>query len=468
MSSRSSAGGSPSRRLGLRARATLGFGLTGLLVAVVLAVVTYGVARSYLIDQRQSTAERQAYVNARLVRAVLRTPDPDIRGLMGTLGGGAASSSVLQFEGNSYATSVTLGSDVIPDDLERTVVEGHAGHQRFRAADGELLLAVGVPIAAVDGAYYEVFTLDELERSLDLLGRSLTIGVVVAAIAAAVIGRTAAARVVQPLGPIADAAEQISDGALETRLDDNDDPDLRRLTDAFNSMAAALEARIERETRFAADVSHELRSPLTAVAAAVEIIDRRRDQLPPEIVEAFAVLTEKVATFQQMVLELLEISRVDAGTAAMSLEEIDLREFLDRALARHGAPGARVSVDAAVPARVTVDRRRMAQVVGNILENAAHYAGGTTAVTAWAPDADHVRLAFDDRGPGVPTEERDAVFGRFARGDAGRRAGTGSGTGLGLSLVVEHLRLHGGRVWIEDSPDGGARFVVELPVGADR
>jgi signal transduction histidine kinase len=440
------------------------FGVTGLVVAVLLAAVTYGLARSYLVDQRQTTAEQQTYVNARLARAVLRGPDPDIRDLLASLNGGTESSSVLRFQGETFATSVASGPDSIPDDLARTVSEGHAGHQRFRDSDGALRLAVGVPIAAADAAYFEVYALDELDRTLDLLARALAVGVAVAAVAAAAIGRVAASRVVRPLGPVADAAEQIAGGALDTRLTTIDDPDLQRLADAFNTMAAALEARIEREARFAADVSHELRSPLTAVAAALEVIEHRRGQLPPEVVDAFRVLGDKVHMFEQMVLDLLEISRVDAGTAALADDLIDLHHFLPRVLAHHGAAQATVTFVDGAPTRLVADRRRLAQAMGNLVDNAARYGGGTTAVTVASPEPDVVRFTFDDEGPGVPPAERDAIFGRFARGERGRRTGSTSGTGLGLALVSEHVRLHDGAVWVEDRPGGGARFVIDLPL----
>jgi signal transduction histidine kinase len=323
-------------------------------------------------------------------------------------------------------------------------------------------LAVGVPIAATEDSYFELFALDELDRTLDLLARSLAFGVVGATLAAAAVGRVAAGRLVRPLAPVADAAESIAAGALDTRLTDVDDPDLRRLADAFNSMASALETRIEREARFAADVSHELRSPLTAVAAAMEIIERRRDQLPPQVIEALTVLTEKVDTFQRMVLDLLEISRMDAGTASLAVDLIDLEHLVSRVLVRHGATGASLTFDERAPTHISGDRRRLAQAMGNIVDNAGRYAGGITAVTVTAPGPDVVRIAFDDHGPGVAPDERDAIFGRFARGEAGQRAGPTAGTGLGLSLVAEHLRLQGGSVWVEDNPDGGARFVVEL------
>ena len=119
--------------------------MTGLLVAVVLAAITFGLARGYLVDQRQSAAEQQTYVNARLARTVLRTADPDIRGLLTSLGGGTASDSVLRYRGEWFSTSVTFGPDAIPEDLVRVVSDGHAGHQRYRDADGELRFAVGAP-----------------------------------------------------------------------------------------------------------------------------------------------------------------------------------------------------------------------------------------------------------------------------------------------------------------------------------
>ena len=450
---------------GLRVRAAVGFGITGLIVAVAGASLTYALARSYLVDQREDTARRQAYVNARLARNILRAEAPDVRAFLASLGGGTASDSVLRYRGESFATSLTIGPEEIPRDLQRVVGEGHAGHQRYRDAGGGLHLAVGVRLAAVEADYYELFSLAELEDTIELLARSLASGVAGAAAVAAMVGWAAANRLVRPLRPVADAAERIAGGALDTRLDEPADPDLRRLTEAFNQMAAALETRIERETRFAADVSHELRSPLAAVSAAVEIIQRRRDQLPPQVTEAFAVLSAKVSLFRRMVLDLLEISRLDGGTAVVSDDLIDLRHLLDRLVDQHATPGTPIDVGADTPTHIRGDRRRLAQAFANIFDNANRYAGGVTRVRVTVPSQGWVRLEIDDHGPGISEEERDAVFGRFARGAAGVEAGSDSGTGLGLALTAEHVRLHGGRVWVEDAPDGGARFVIDIPTG---
>lgn len=448
----------------LRVRATLGFGLTGLLVTVAAAGLTYATARTYLLKQRESTAVHQAYVNARLARNILRSDHPDLRSFLASLGGGTSSDSILRFRGESFSTSVAIGPDELPRHLQGVVAQGHAGRQRYRDARGELRLAVGVPVAAVEADYYELFSFAELEKTLQLLARALLTGVVGAAAIAALVGWAAASRLVRPLGPVADAAERIAGGAFDTRLDEPSDPDLRRLTVAFNRMAAAMEDRIERETRFAADVSHELRSPLAAVAAAVEIVERRRDQLPAQVAEAFTVLSAKVALFQRMVLDLLEISRLDGGTATLSDDSIDVRHFLDRMAGLHSQTQVAVDVAPALPTHVRGDRRRLSQVVGNVLDNADRYAGGATRLGASGPRDGWIRLEIDDQGPGIAEEERDAIFGRFARGEAGTAAGTSSGTGLGLALVAEHLRLHRGRIWVEERPGGGARFVIEFPM----
>lgn len=321
---------------------------------------------------------------------------------------------------------------------------------------------MGVAVPAVDAAYFELFPLAELERTLDVLTRALAIAAAVAAGTAALLGYAAARRIVRPLHPVADAAERIAEGRLDTRLDAAADPDLRRLVDAFNTMASSLETRIQREVRFAADVSHEVRAPLAALSAAVDVIERRRSELPAQVLSAFEILAAKVERFQEMALKLLEISRIDAGAASLSLDRFDLRQLLERLVELHGQGDVDILFEPGAPTHVVADRHRLGQALGNIMDNARRYGGGLVCITV-AIKGDLVRIALDDDGPGVPDDERAAIFGRFARGEAGLRAGTTTGTGLGLALVAEHVRLHGGSVRVEAAPGGGARFVVELP-----
>ena len=117
---------------------------------------------------------------------------------------------------------------------------------------------------------------------------------------------------------------------------------------------------------------------------------------------------------------------------------------------------------------VFADKRRLARVVSNLIDNAAKYGDGATGIEI-SDLGESMQVAVEDRGPGVPPHERIVIFDRFSRGGAGGRRGSDSGVGLGLSLVTEHVHLHSGRVWVEDRADGepGARFVVELPIQPD-
>lgn len=157
---------------------------------------------------------------------------------------------------------------------------------------------------------------------------------------------------------------------------------------------------------------------------------------------------------------------MDAGTADFATDSVNTEFFATRLAKLHGLSESSVDIDPSVPKRFVGDRRRLSQALGNIIENAGNYAGGATRLHVSSPAAGWIRFCVEDRGRGVPESERDAIFGRFARGTAGRRAGASTGTGLGLALVAEHVRLHGGTVVVEDNPGGGARFVVDIPVGA--
>lgn len=452
------------RPMGLRRRAALAFGLLGLFASLALALTTYFVVRSYLVEQRQEAAQRQAFANARLTRNALRSPEVDVATLLTTIRGESGSDVIARVGASWFASSVATGEDSIPRSLRQAVAGGQAGRQLVRASDGELQLVVGTPLAAVDASYFEVFHLDELERTLDVLRVVLVAAGIATSLLAAAIGRFAAVRVVEPLGPVAAAASLIADGELDARLPENRDPDLEELTDAFNSMAAALQDRIEKERRFASDASHELRSPLAAFRAALEVIERRRSELPAGVDDALDILRQRTMAFEDLVLDLLEISRFDADVIQLRPEELDLEEFVQQTARAFEVADVVIDVQPTAPAAFRADRRRLAQALGNIIVNARNYAGGLTRISVSAADG-AVSFVLDDAGPGVDPSERSAIFERFGRGRAGRTAGSSSGTGLGLALAAAQVELHGGSITVGDAPGGGARFVVTVPQG---
>lgn len=450
------------RRPGLRARATAAWAAIALVLSAGLAMLAYQVTRVELVADREERAVAQSYLNARLLRIGLRAREPDISTLLSSLEGNAASRAVASVGGQWFAGSVGVGPDVIPDSLAGVVGDGDAGHQIVSIA-GEPHVVVGVPVAEVGAEYYELVSLEDIDGSLGSLGRSLAMGAVFATVSAALAGWYASGRVLRPLRRMAVAAARIADGSLGTRLDAFGDPDLAPMQRSFNRMADAVEERIRREHRFTSDVSHELRSPLAAMLSSIEIA-RLSSADPDAVGEALARLQERTEAFHQLVVDLLEISRVDAGQTELQLEPVEPRAMIDAVLAMTGADRVTVDVSPDAPEVVHADKRRLGRMVMNLLENADRYAGGATRVEVSRADG-MLRIAVEDDGPGIPEHERRHVFGRFARGE-GARGGSVPGTGLGLALVDEHARLHGGRVDVTSAAGGGARFVIDIPAGA--
>lgn len=454
----------PLRRLRLRTRVTLLFVGVGLLASVTLSTVSYLVARNYLLDRRDDVVERQAFNNAELIRSQLvnrRSDAFEVINAARTEQGGFA---VLHLgdEDLYYSQDLRFTQAAFPPDLVETVIDGVSTYRRFSLGDTSYI-AIGIDVPAVDAHYFEAFPTDSDRRAITIVGSALVIGTVVIGGIAGLVGWWVSRRLMRPLTRVSSAAGDIAKGGLDTRLEQEDDPDLSLLITSFNDMADAVQARIERETRFASDVSHELRSPITALAAAVEVLDARRADLPERSQQALDVVVSQVKRFDQMVLDLLELSRLEVGITDLHREEIELASFVRRVATRYGAGDVPIDVAIGSSGIALADKRRLERIVANLLDNARLHGGGASRVTIDTDPKGGATIGVEDDGPGVAPSERLRIFERFARGSAGRtRAG---GTGLGLALVAEHARAHGGRVWVEDVPNGGARFVVHIPTG---
>lgn len=454
-------------RLGLRARVTVSFALGGLILSVVLAVLTFELVAHYLVSERETAAVRQAYVNARLVRSGLEATSPDISQVLASLETPNTSSSVIDYGGAWFSSSVAVDRSTIPDSLRALVANGVPGRQRYISTDGPVL-AVGLPIPAVDGEYFEVFDLSDVQQALRALLTALVIAAVGTTLAGGVLGWWSSRRVLRPVAEVARAASRIATGQLDTRLPPNTDRDLAVLVASFNAMVASLAARIERDARFASDVSHELRSPLTTLAASAEVLRRHRDSLDHRAQRALDLLTADLDRFRQLVTDLLEISRNETAPADGSEEDVNVAELVAHTMASNGSSEIPLRIDnGAATVTVSADKRRLERTLANLLDNARDHAGGATGVSVAVVDH-RVQIRVDDAGPGVPPGEREQIFERFARGSRSFNRMPSSGVGLGLAIVAEHAHRYGGRAWVESAPSGGARFVVELPARVQR
>jgi signal transduction histidine kinase len=455
-------------RLGLRARIMVTFGFGAFVLSLLLAITTYNFTKSNLLHQRDSASVDQAYDNAQRLLLDLRSEPPTAQGLLDGLG---ANRPLLRYHGAWTPSDVNFDDQVLPASLLARVVEDQVPARMLIRVNDEPVLAIGIPLREVDASYFEFSDYTTVSSTLQSVLLALVFASVITTLAGVTLGVIAGRRTARPLVAASQAAKAIADGRLDTRLAPADDPDLQRLTESFNEMVAALEQRVDREARFTSDVSHELRSPLMTLSASAEVMQARREEMPERAQAALDLLVADVTRFQGLVEDLLEISRFDAGAIRLHLEEFGVAEFVRQAVAVSSLPKTDVSVsDRAEAILVNGDKRRLARVVANLIDNARAHGGGELTVEVCEPDdvtdpLDRVWIVVEDHGPGVPAEERATVFQRFARGSAAGRRGGSEGAGLGLALVDEHVRLHGGRVWVDDRADGepGARFCIELP-----
>ncbi len=456
-------------RFPLRRRILWTFALGSLALSGFLAAATYGFTRSALIHQRDRSSIRQAYRNAAILEADLGS-DPSLTQISARLEG-LASRSAAYYHGEWAAPAPQFGRAAIPEVLRARVVDEARPARMVTMVGQEKVLATGIPLPSRGAAYFEFTSLTEIDSTLANVARSLLAAAVVTTGVGVLLGALAARRSIRPLGEAAQAAKAIAGGRLDTRLEPTDDPDLDLLAVAFNDMAGALQQRVERDARFASDVSHELRSPLMTLAASAEVLRARRDDMPEKAQAALDLLVADVARFQGLVEDLLEISRFDAGAIRLNADDMLLAEFVRQAVSVSSMPATPVTVSERGEALViNGDKRRLARVLANLIDNGRLHGGGEVAIDVSVPPGEpepisHAWIAVEDHGPGIPAEERHLVFERFARGGSAGRRSVSDGAGLGLALVDEHVRMHGGRVWVEDRADGrsGARFVIELP-----
>jgi signal transduction histidine kinase len=437
--------------------------MVALLAGTVLIGVTYGFARTNLLAQENTDARNQTYINADRVKDELTeaplTIGPFFDTELDIQSGGFANLGSADPDARQVGTDALRTIEQMPRRLVETVQRGGNGLQ-YATIAGDDYIVVGVYIGAHDTGYFEAFPLRDTERTLTAILTALGLGGVGTMVLATLFGFSTSRRLLRPLSRVADAAADIASGGLDTRLEEESDPDLDRLAGSFNDMADAVQTRIEREARFASDVSHELRSPITALTAAVEVLDGRRDDLPERTQQALDIVVSQVRRFDSMVIDLLELSRLDAGATDLNVERCDIVDLTQRIAARYGEPDVPIQVARRTQREVAIDKVRYERILGNLIENARNHGGGALLIDVAPARGERLRISVEDGGPGVARGERDRIFERFARGSAARHR---IGTGLGLALVAEHSAAMGGAAWVEDRPSGGARFVVELP-----
>ncbi|MBW3086784.1 Sensor histidine kinase RcsC [Austwickia sp. TVS 96-490-7B] len=337
---------------------------------------------------------------------------------------------------------------------------------------------VRVPEAGTYELYY-VYPMDAQEQILGMVLRTFLLGVFIFAVLIGLISYVVTRLVVDPVREAAVVAERLAKGRLNERLYIKGEDDLATLGTAFNRMADTLQAQISRledlsavQQRFVSDVSHELRTPLTTIRMASEVIFDSREEFPPVSRRSTEILHGEVERFEELLTDLLEISRFDAGAAALDRDNVDVRVVVERVLAgtselaRHrGSDMVLIAPD--TPVRAEMDPRRVERIVRNLVVNAVEHGEGEPIRVEIAGNDTAVAIAVRDQGIGLKPGESDLVFTRFWRADPARKRTTG-GTGLGLAISLEDARLHDGWLQAWGEPGRGSRFRLTLPRVAGR
>ncbi|WP_431984937.1 ATP-binding protein [Streptomyces qinglanensis] len=319
---------------------------------------------------------------------------------------------------------------------------------------------------------------------LNSLAWSLGIATALALIGAMLLAQAAASTVLRPVRRLGDAARRLGEGKLETRLRVSGTDELAQLSRTFNDAAASLEQRVAelsaREAssrRFVADMSHELRTPMTAISAVTEVLEEEQENLDPMIAPAVQLVVSETRRLNDLVENLMEVTRFDAGTAKLVLDDVDVADQVTACIdARAWLDAVELDADRGIMARL--DPRRLDVILANLIGNALKHGGSPVRVSVRtrrredgagvAGGGDELVIEVADQGPGIPEDVLPHVFDRFYKASASRPRSEGSG--LGLSIAMENAHIHGGEITAHNAPEGerGAVFTLRLPRDARR
>ncbi|MFF1836818.1 ATP-binding protein [Streptomyces sp. NPDC058231] len=474
----------------LRLRLVVVFGLVALTAAVSASGIAYWLNREAVLTRTQDSALgdfRQEMQN-RAASLPLHPTKDDLQNAAVQMASSSPGYSVLLVDtrdggkpivGNSDLDTFTL--DNVPVSLQRQVnkkqrVEAgnkyryHLFWQRT-SIRGTPYLVAGTKIIGGGPTGYMLKSLDQERQDLNSLAWSLGIATGLALVGSALLAQAAATTVLRPVQRLGDAARKLGEGKLDTRLVVSGTDELADLSRTFNNAASSLEktvadmsAREESSRRFVADMSHELRTPLTAITAVAEVLEDEADSLDPMIAPAVHLVVSETRRLNDLVENLMEVTRFDAGTARLVLDTVDVADQVTACIDARAWLDA-VDLDAERNMMVRLDPRRLDVILANLIGNALKHGGSPVRVSV-RTDGDELVIEVRDHGPGIPEDVLPHVFDRFYKASASRPRSEGSG--LGLSIAMENAHIHGGDITAANSPDGdGAVFVLRLPRDAE-
>lgn len=486
-------------RHSLSAKLAVAITLAALVLLLVFGIIVASQLRSSMFDTRKDAILADAslrFSSAQSVFSSSTATSPDqvqesARGALASLkasaaGAGATNVALLRSEGTTASLRINQIEDeqmrgLITPQMREAVAQGGAQWQSvgIRASDSDKVspgILVGTQVQLPRAGTHELYILYSLaadQRQVDVVLRVLVLSALPIIIALPIGVFALLHRLLLPVRLTVSAATKAAEGDLDVRVEVHGADEMAALGRAFNAMTSSLQDTISRydelaklQQRFVSDVSHELRTPLTTIRMAEDIVWDNREDLPAHARRSAELLHDQTERMEQMLADLLEISRYDAASALLDAEERDLRPIVTRVVEACAELAQRqgVPVEVVAPARAAaeIDERRIERVIRNLVVNAIEHADGTRVTITVATSATDVACRVRDRGVGMTQEVADHVFDRFYRADTARARTTG-GTGLGLAIATEDVAIHGGRLQAYGEPGKGASFLMTLP-----
>ena len=486
-------------RHSLSAKLALAITAAALGILLVFGIIVASQLRASMFETRRDAILADASLRFSAAQSVFSSStatSPDqvqesARGALASLkasaaGAGATNVALLRSEGTTATLRINQIEDeqmrgLVTAEMREAVAGGGAQWQSvgIRASDSDREapgILVGTQVQLPRAGTHELYILYSLEADqsqVDVVLRVLALSSLPIILALPIGVFALLHRLLLPVRLTVSAATKAAEGDLDVRVEVHGADEMAALGRAFNAMTSSLQDTISRydelaklQQRFVSDVSHELRTPLTTIRMADEIVWDNREDLPPHARRSAELLHDQTERMEQMLADLLEISRYDAASALLDAEEHDLRPIITRVVegCTELAQRQGVTVVIKAPERVAaeIDERRIERVIRNLVVNAIEHADGTDVTIQVASTDTDVACRVRDRGVGMTQEVADHVFDRCYRADTARARTTG-GTGLGLAIATEDVAIHGGRLQAYGEPGKGASFLMTLP-----
>lgn len=486
-------------RHSLSAKLALAITAAALVILLVFGVIVASQLRTSMFETRRDAILADASLRFSSAQSVFSSStatsadqvQESARGALASLkasaaGAGATNVALLRAEGSTASLRINQVEDeqmrgLITPQMREAVAGGGAQWQSvaIRSSTTDKVspgILVGTQVQLPRAGAHELYILYSLEADqsqVDVVLRVLALTSLPIILALPIGVFALLHRLLLPVRLTVYAATRAAEGDLDVRVEVHGADEMAALGRAFNAMTSSLQDTITRydelaklQQRFVSDVSHELRTPLTTIRMAEDIVWDNRDELPAHARRSVELLHDQTERMEQMLADLLEISRYDAASALLDAEDRDLRPIVQRVVegCAELAQRQNVRVETVAQGRVAaeIDERRIERVIRNLVVNAIEHADGTPVTITLAETETDVACRVRDRGVGMTQEVADHVFDRFYRADTARARTTG-GTGLGLAIATEDVAIHGGRLQAYGEPGRGASFLMTLP-----